>query len=86
MENRWFYSEFNPIPLPFPIHGKGAALEDISPAAPGEVTQPGKAGKGKPTQAAMLRTLDCQRPPVLNSKRRRGYTPELLYKIRRDND
>ena len=33
-------------PRPFPIQGKGAALEDISPVAPWEVAQPGQPVKG----------------------------------------
>jgi len=33
-------------PRPFPIQGKGAALEDISPVAPWEVAQPGLPVKG----------------------------------------
>ncbi|WP_168356777.1 hypothetical protein [Petralouisia muris] len=37
---------FDPIPCPFPIQGKGAALEDISPVASWEVAQPGQPVKG----------------------------------------
>ena len=59
-------------PRPFPIMGKGAALEDISPAAPGRMAQPEQAVKGKPPQAAVLCTLDRLFLPVLNSRRRRG--------------
>ena len=67
--------------------GKGAALEDISPAAPGGVAQPGRAVKGKPPQAAVLRTLDRLLPPVLNSRRRRGIYHQSPYvKMRGDND
>ena len=33
-------------PRPFPVQGKGAALEDISPVAPWEVAQPGQPVKG----------------------------------------
>ena len=66
--------------------GKGAALEDISPAALGGVAQPGQAVKGKPPQAAVLRTLDRQLPPVLNSRRRRGIYHQSPYtKMRGDN-
>ena len=52
--------------------GKGAALEDISPAAPGGVAQPGRAVKGKPPQAAGVPPLDRPLPAVLSSRRRRG--------------
>ena len=69
-------------PCPFPFMGKGAALEDISPAAPGGVAQPGQAVKGKPPQAAVLRTLDCQLPAVLNSRRRRGIYHQSPYEKR----
>ncbi len=74
-------------PRPFPFMGKGAALEDISPAAPGGVAQPGQAVKGKPPRAAVLRTLDCQLPAVLSSRRRRGIYHQSPYeKMRGDND
>lgn len=41
-------------PRPFPIMEKGAALEDISPAAPWYIARPGLPVKGKPPQAAAL--------------------------------
>ena len=43
---RFERKRFDPIPRPFPIQGKGAALEDISPVAPWEVAQPGQPVKG----------------------------------------
>ena len=47
MERKRFERKrFDPIPRPFPIQGKGAALEDISPVAPWEVAQPGQPVKG----------------------------------------
>ena len=74
-------------PRPFPIMGKGAALEDISPAAPGRMAQPEQAVKGKPPQAAVLCTLDRLFLPVLNSRRRRGIYHQRPYaKMRGDND
>ena len=39
---------FNPIPRPFPIMGKGAALEDIPPPRRREIEHPGPPVKGKP--------------------------------------
>ena len=67
--------------------GKGAALEDISPAAPGRMAQPEQAVKGKPPQAAVLCTLDRLFLPVLNSRRRRGIYHQSPYvKMRGDND
>ncbi len=32
--NKWFYSAFNPIPPPFPIHGKGGGDEGYTTRAP----------------------------------------------------
>ena len=70
VENKRFYSAFNPIPR---RAGGGA--------------QPGQAVKGRPPQAAVLRTLDRLLPPVLNSKRRRGIYHQSPYvKMRGDND
>ena len=39
---------FNPIPRPFPIMGKGAALEDIPPPRRRKIAQPGPPVKGNP--------------------------------------
>ena len=36
------------IPRPFPILGKGAALEDIPPSCRQKIEQPGPSVKGKP--------------------------------------
>ena len=47
VERQWFERKaVRPYPPPFPIQGKGAALEDISPVAPWEVAQPGLPVKG----------------------------------------
>ena len=48
VERQWFERKaVRPYPpRPFPIQGKGAALEDISPVAPWEVAQPGQPVKG----------------------------------------
>ena len=82
-----FYSAFNPIPPPFPIHGKGGGSGGYIPRRAGGVAQPGQAVKGKPPQAAVLRTLDRLLPPVLNSRRRRGIYHQSPYvKMRGDND
>ncbi len=87
VENKRFYSAFNPIPPPFPIHGKGGGSGGYIPRRAGGVAQPGQAVKGKPPQAALLRTLDRQLPPVLNSRRRRGIYHQSTYvKMRGDND
>ena len=87
VENKRFYSAFNPIPPPFPIHGKGGGSGGYIPRRAGGVAQPGQAVKGKPPQAAVLRTLDRQLPPVLNSRRRRGIYHQSTYvKMRGDND
>lgn len=40
----------NPPPRPFPVMGKGAALEDIPPPRRQEIEQPGPSVKGKPPQ------------------------------------
>ena len=86
VENKRFYSAFNPIPPPFPIHGKGGGSGGYIPRRAGGVAQPGQAVKGKPPQAAVLRTLDGPLPPVLNSRRRRGIYHQSPYiKIRGDN-
>ena len=39
---------FNPIPRPFPVMGKGAALEDIPPPRRWKIAQPGPPVKGNP--------------------------------------
>ena len=60
-------------PRPFPVMGKGAALEDIyTPAAPLEIAQPGQTVKGRPPQAAVRCTLDGPLPAVQEDRRRRG--------------
>ena len=41
---------FNPIPRPFPVMGKDAALEDIPPPRRREIEQPVPPVKGKPPQ------------------------------------
>ncbi|MEI3362478.1 MAG: hypothetical protein V8R75_07855 [Oscillospiraceae bacterium] len=49
MEKSTRKTAFSPPPSP-PIHGRGVAL-GYTPAAPGEIAQPGRAVKGKPPQA-----------------------------------
>ena len=60
-------------PRPFPIQGKGAALEDIPPPLAGEIAQPGQTVKGRPPQnAAGVPPLDGPLPAVQHKPRRRG--------------
>ena len=87
MENKRFLQRVQPYPPPFPIHGKGGGSGGYIPRRAGGVAQPGQAAKGKPPQAAVLRTLDRLLPPVLNSRRRRGIYHQSPYvKMRGDND
>ena len=87
VENKRFLQRVQPYPPPFPIHGKGGGSGGYIPRRAGGVAQPGQAVKGKPPQAAVLRTLDRLLPPVLNSRRRRGIYHQSPYvKMRGDND
>ena len=65
-------------PPPFPIQGKGAALEDISPVAPWEVAQPGQPVKGAEHRRAAAAMPLTGRPAVLWVARRRGINPAEL--------
>ncbi|BFK87716.1 hypothetical protein I4200191B4_20220 [Pseudoflavonifractor gallinarum] len=49
MENLRFMV-FNPIPPPFPIHGKGGGSGGYAPVTPLRMAQPGPPVKGKPPQ------------------------------------
>ncbi len=87
VESKRLYSAFNPIPPPFPNHGKGGGSGGYIPRRAGRVAQPRQTVKCKPPQAAVLRTLDRPLPPVLNSRRRRGIYHQSSYvKIHGDND
>ncbi|EQH13768.1 hypothetical protein QKU_1453 [Clostridioides difficile DA00203] len=67
-----YIGRVNPIPRPFPIQGKGAALEDIPPPLAGNSTA-GADRKGQAAaKAAGVPPLDGPLPAVRRQTRRRG--------------